>query len=250
MGEALERAAADRRAQAKKAREVQRNLMPSTEELGRHGVLAAYEPAEDVGGDFLDLRPRPDGSFLLYVGDVTGHGISAAMGASMLKVLMEASDADTDDPAEVLDRVNEAFFRVTLPGVFATLLVVRVDPAGRRWTHASAGHEPGFLRRSGAVEELGSTGLPLGVIADERYEAEEREMEEGDVLVLMTDGLTEAMDAAGRLLGRAPLRACIAEEAGGPPAIFDAVLGRVRRFRGDRPPGDDSTLALVAAPKA
>ena len=249
MGEALERAAADRRARAQKAREVQEGLMPSAEELGRHGVLAAYEPADDVGGDFLDLRPRPDGSFLLYVGDVTGHGISAAMGASMLKVLMEAADADTDDPAEILDRVNEAFFRVTLPGVFATLLVARVDPVARRWVHASAGHEPGFLRRRGGVEELDSTGLPLGVIADERYESVARDMEEGDVLVMMTDGLTEAMDPEGRLLGRTPLRARIKEEAGGARAIFDALLGLAEDFRGGRPAGDDLTLALVEAPE-
>ena len=245
MGEGLERAASDRRAQAQKAREVQRNLLPSAEDLGRHGVLAAYEPAEDVGGDFLDLRPRPDGGFLLYVGDVTGHGISAAMGASMLKVLLEAADADTDDPAEVLDRVSEAFFRVTLPGVFATLLVVRVDPVRRRWVHASAGHEPGFLRRRDGLEELDSTGLPLGVIADERYESGECAMEEGDVLVLMTDGLTEAMDPEGRPLGRGPLRECVRTEPGEAPILFESLIRLAKDFQADEPPKDDLTLVLV-----
>ncbi len=253
MGEGLERAEADRQARAQNAREVQRNLMPSAEELGLHGVLAAYEPAEDVGGDFLDLRPRGDGGYLLYVGDVTGHGISAAMGASMLKVLFEAADADTDDPAEILDRVNEAFFRVTLPGVFATLFVVLADPVRRRWVHASAGHEIGFLRRRDGreeVEELGSTGLPLGVIADERYESCGCAMEEGDVLVLMTDGLTEAMNAGGRLLGRGPVRDCVRAEGGGAEAIFASITRTAGAFRGDEPPKDDLTLVLATAPAA
>lgn len=253
MGEGLERATADRKARAQKAREVQRNLMPAADELERHGVLAAYEPAEEVGGDFLDLRPRDDGGYLLYVGDVTGHGISAAMGASMLKVLFEAADADTDDPAEILDRVNKAFFRVTLPGVFATLFVVLADPARRRWVHASAGHEIGFLRRRDGraeVEELGSTGLPLGVIGDERYESGEHAMEEGDLLVLMTDGLTEAMDARGRLLGRGPIRACVQAEGGGAEAIFASITRAASAFRGDEPAKDDLTLVLATAPPA
>ena len=175
------------------------------------------------------------------------------MGASMLKVLFEAADAGTDDPAEILDHVNEAFFRVTLPGVFATLFVVLADPARRRWVHASAGHEIGFLRRRDGgeeVEELGSTGLPLGVIGDERYESCESAMEDGDVLVLMTDGLTEAMNAVGKLLGRGPVRDCVQAEGGGAEAIFASITRAAGAFRGDEPPKDDLTLVLATAPAA
>lgn len=247
MSLALAGAEARRRAALDKARAVQRNLLPRPGPAPGACLAALHRPAEEVAGDSYDVFRLPDGSVLVTVADVVGHGVPAAMLAAMLKVLLlEAAEADPD-PGAVVGRVNRRFAAVCPPGDFASLFVAKWDPSARELRYASAGHEPALLASgTGPPAVLGSTGTLVGVAADLSWDTAAVPVGPGDLLVCLTDGVTEAMDRDGRLFGRDRVAALVAAAGPGDP---EGVLARlddaVRSHLGGAPPADDYTLVAV-----
>lgn len=247
MSRSLDKAECDRRGQMLKARAIQQNLLPARQTLKQAGVHHVYIPAEDVGGDFIDVKPIQQGCVTVYVGDVTGHGVPAAVGAAMLKTLFQNPASELSDPAAVLEEVNQRFHDVSLEGDFATLFMAVIDRRTGSLVYASAGHEVGYLLRPDKrVIELSATGLPLGVDPHATYQAVHLDLEPSDKLVLLTDGLAESMSATGEQLGRGTLaQALVDGGCSAPSAIIEHLLKAAKEHRGDQPQLDDITLAVI-----
>ncbi|MBA4064538.1 MAG: hypothetical protein C0501_12660 [Isosphaera sp.] len=248
MSRALAADEARRRAAIAHARRVQENLLPKPARAVPGVTIAAvHHPADGVAGDYYDALPLPDGSVLVCVADVVGHGVPAAMVAAVLKVLvLDAAEADPD-PGRVVRRVNARFTALGIPDGFASLLVARWCPARQTLWYASAGHEPGLLAAgSDPPVPLDATGTLLGVVEDGEWASLAVPAGSGATLLLLTDGVTEAMDADGVQFGRSRLREVVAGVGSGDPErVVGAVDAGVREHLAGHPPADDYTLVVV-----
>ena len=189
------------------ARTVQHYLIP--DHLPRTPGLAIcceYRPAREVGGDFFQVIPcRADGSTLVVIGDVEGKGMHAGMLAALIVGAIRTAAGFTTDPARILNLLNDGL----LGRGIATCLAVRIDAQGEA-SAANAGHPAPYLNG----HEIAMEGaLPLGILRHTEFEVTRWHMAEGDVLLALTDGVTEAQDAHGRLFGFAGVDALLSQHA-------------------------------------
>jgi sigma-B regulation protein RsbU (phosphoserine phosphatase) len=181
--------------QLKLAAEIQRRLLPRIPaEALNCRWCARMVPAYEVGGDFYDFLPLSDQAVLVIVGDVSGKGIPAALLQSPLKILFRVHAASTSDPAALAARISAGLREETGGVPYATAILARFDRAPARMTLVNAGHPPGFLVRDGEPIALGSTGKPLGLWPDARYETLSVDLFPDDLGVFVTDGITEALE--------------------------------------------------------
>jgi phosphoserine phosphatase RsbU/P len=177
------------------AQELQQVLIPELlPSLPGYSVTSAYIPAQEVGGDFFQVIPGPDGAAWLVLGDVSGKGLRAAMTVSLIVGMLRTLAEFTAQPAEILAGLNRRLYG-RLHGGFVTCLVMLLHADGN-CVLASAGHPPPFVNQ----KEVALPGaLPLGLVAETAYEQRTVPLQEGDHLVLYTDGLLEARAAGGEL---------------------------------------------------
>lgn len=232
------------------ARSIQESILPpGPPRQPRLAVASRYVPMSEVAGDFFDFAEPPGGGCCLLVADVSGHGVPAALVASMVKVAFQAQAGHHDDPAAVIAGMNRMLGQ-RLEGRFVTAACAVVDADAGRLRYAAAGHPP-LLRvgRAGAVEPVAANGLILGIRPEARYEGAEFTLAVGDRLVMHTDGIVEAFDAAGEEYGDARLHAFLAETRGlDAEACADRLLDAVRSWVGvgaRRTLEDDLTLVIV-----
>lgn len=207
---------------------------------------AAYLPAGEgalIGGDWYDVAVLPDGRLLLCVGDVTGHGLDAAMTASKLRQAVTAAAFTTADPAEALSLVNRVL-RFQQPDVYATAMLAFVDRDCSELTYASAGHPAAFLaeRHQNAVIELHGKGLPLGVVDALDIETRRISLPKDFALAFYSDGLTEfARDIPRAEQAIKGVLVSLNENPARRPAraVLNGVLG-------DTVPNDDVVVLLMA----
>jgi phosphoserine phosphatase RsbU/P len=191
----LDRARIALEEQLKLAAELQRRLLPAIPaDTLDYRWCATMVPAYEVGGDFYDFLQVEGHSVLVIVGDVSGKGIPAALMQSALKVLFRVHAASTTDPAALAARISAGLLEETGGLPYATAILARLDRAPARMTLVNAGHPPGFLMRDGEPIALGSTGMPLGLWTDTRYEAVSVGLFPDDLGVFVTDGITEALE--------------------------------------------------------
>ncbi len=185
-----------------RARQVQERILPTHKQIPGLVLAGAFQPAEDLAGDYYDVISYSDGTWLLCMADVAGHGIPAAMCMLMLKPLVMQAVELGLDPSELLGFVNQRVPNL-LGDEFVTMFVGRWDPATYHLKYASAGHEPAVLLNSSAdICVLNATGLPLGVDIDSEWDDQFINVSAGDKLLLTTDGVSEAMDSNGQEFGR------------------------------------------------
>lgn len=178
------------------AREIQQVLVPEAlPSIEGYAVTSAYQPALEVGGDFFQIIPNPDGSTIVALGDVSGKGLKAGMNVSMIVGVLRAEAGNTS-PAGIISALNRCLVG-RMAGGFATGVVFRLDLDGTV-TFANAGHLPPYL--NGQEYPLDAS-LPLGLIGFAEYTEMKLELEPGDQLSVYTDGLLEATNAAGELFG-------------------------------------------------
>ncbi len=233
------------------ARDIQERLLPrqipSAEGLE---VAARATPSHAVGGDYFDVIALPGGRLYLVIADVTGKGVPAALLMANVQACVHAL-LSTDLPLEdVTARINEVICGNTGADKFITFFHGLYDPEKRSFDYVNAGHNPPYVvRTGGAVEELSTGGLLLGVMKGMSYERGSVHLEQGDVLALFTDGVTEAMSAAEEEYGEARLLECLqahrAESAG---ALLEAIHADVFAFT-QSPDllSDDLTLMVAKA---
>lgn len=234
------------------ARRIHDRLFPAPIDAGPIRMGYRYEPMRQIGGDYLDASRHPDGSLTLALIDVTGHGVAAALAVNRLhgelkRVFAQHPDAD---PASVITALNE-YIHLTLSDeqVFATAVALRVRPDGAVRL-CNAGHPPPLLRRAdGSLTPLDSTAAMLGMLPPGDFDAESVgfTLAPGEVLVLYTDGATEAMDRGGRQLGIGGIsRAVQSLERPDPMTLPQQVLDAVLAFRAG--PSQDDTLIVALGP--
>jgi hypothetical protein len=191
------------------AREVQRVMVPEDLPPVRgYTIDSVYCPAAEVGGDFFQVIPLKSGNTLIVIGDVSGKGVSAAMIVSMIVGMLSVVTSFTEEPAEILDELNRRLCG-RASGGFATCFLVRLEEGGRILL-GSAGHPPPYL--NGA--EISITGtMPLGLIENAVYTQTKLDMRAGDRVVLVTDGIPEARNELGVLLGFSRVESLVREGA-------------------------------------
>jgi phosphoserine phosphatase RsbU/P len=227
---------------------IQRALMPAPDvRLPGIAVAGRYEPSREVGGDFYAVLPLAGGRVGLAIADVAGKGIPAATLAARARYLLEALALDGRDPADVLTRLNGVLTQPGGTSLFVSLFYAVFDPDRGVLRFSNAGHVPPVLLGAGAVEPatIESAGLLLGILPEARYESRETPIRPGDLLVLFTDGLTEARRPDGELFEEARLAAVIAAGRDRSPAeIADAVMDAVTAWA-ETGPRDDRALAVI-----
>jgi sigma-B regulation protein RsbU (phosphoserine phosphatase) len=236
----------------RQAGRVQRELLPAElPALDGLELGASYVTCSRAGGDYYHVLPLPDGRCGLFLADVSGHGVGAAVGTAMLHTLLHSRPDPGAPPSRVLAHLNHHLRAVAPEGMFATAFYGIYESESRRLTYSLAGHPLPLLRRRNLdVRELERTeGLPLGAMSRDAWTEKEVRLLPGDGLVLFTDGIVEGMNAAGEMFG--PGRLADAVRLG--PRRARRLVQHVERhylnFRGDAPDMDDRTLlAVVAVP--
>ncbi|MBN8550774.1 MAG: serine/threonine-protein phosphatase, partial [Deltaproteobacteria bacterium] len=187
------------------------------------------------------------GKVTLQIADVTGHGLSAALIGSMSKLALSAAGREV--PHELLGQMNRLMSPQLPAGRFVTVSSCLYDPASGEIDFARAGHPPGFVlhRATGTVEQLKGSGFPLGFIPDGEYSHEKSKLEVGDVLMLITDGISEASNRSNELYGFDRLSAALAasKPEAGVAHIIETVLSDFDRFRDERMLKDDVTIVAL-----
>ncbi len=248
MSAALVAADRNRAAQMQKAREIQEHLLPNHCETPGLAVASLFQPADEVGGDFYDVLPLTPVVSLFCLADVTGHGVPAAMSAAMLKSFLADAAEKSHTPDVMLEYINRRLIDVTLPGDFATMLIVRIDTGHAELSYASAGHETAWLwHNDGKLEEMKSTGLILGIRDNASWNVGTMPIRSGDRVMMVTDGVTETQRAEDAdCFGRQRLVDSMRRQGHlDIHKVVDGVQADLSLFRGEAPPHDDVTLVLV-----
>jgi len=238
------------------AMEIQQHLLP-------HGspVVEGFDVAgksiycDETGGDyydFIELAELGSGRLGIALGDVSGHGIGAALlMAAARGVLRSHAARHGADLGKLFEALNQHLVRDTGEGQFMTLFYAVLDAEARSLLWTSGGHDPAlWLKQSGGdIEELPNTGIPLGILEETSYQqAGPIELEPGDIVLVGTDGIWEARNTEGEMYGKDRLRKLLTDSASDSAAeIHDKIVEAVRQFRQARPQEDDVTLVVIKA---
>lgn len=204
-----------------------------------------YLPAGVVSGDYCDVIRGAGGSTAVVIGDVSGKGVAASLLMSNLHALFRSLVAAAVPFAELVPRVNSIFCASTLPSSFATLVCAALERTGRAEI-CNAGHCPPLVVTEGRVRAIEPTGTAVGIFCDGQFAVTPVQLGEGDLLVLYTDGLSEAFNDAGEEFGVARLERILAARWNAPAReVARACLVEARSFRGGHPAHDDLTLLVI-----
>jgi serine phosphatase RsbU (regulator of sigma subunit) len=228
------------------ARRIQQSLLPRRlPDTGWFRVCGSSRASHEVGGDYFDVVEVTPDEWSLVIADVAGKGVSSALLASFLQGAFLSAAGGRNIPA-VLSRINSFMAERAEHGKYATVFFASLDASGLL-VYANAGHcAPLVVRRGAKVESLAPTSMPVGLIPGAPFAVEERRLQPGDRVVLYTDGVTEAQNAAGEFFGRGLLRDAVsAAGALDCAGMHDAVQQALRDFTGGAEQSDDITLVVA-----
>ena len=203
------------------------------------------EACRSIGGDFFDYIEFPDGSFGFALGDVAGKGPPAALLGAMLQGMFAAQAYSAQGPAEAIARVNQALFRRAVEARFVTLFYGILKPDGQLIC-CNAGHNPPFLVGANGVRRLETGGLVVGLFDGAEFEDETLQLTADDLLVIFTDGVSEALSKDGEEYGDDRILACIQEQPDASAAdLLKRVFDGVFEFATGAVQHDDITALVV-----
>ncbi len=232
------------------AREIQRSLFPPrAPEIPGFELAALSRPCFEVGGDLYDWIPLEDGRLAVVVADVSGKGTPASLLMASVHASVHAL-AGTAPPGQVVARLNRFLFASTQPSRFVTLFYAELDPASRRLSYVNAGHIPPCrLSSDGVLVRLGEGGPAAGLLAETQadYATGEVTLQPGDVVVMVTDGITEATSSDDCEFGDERVFAALRTLSGGDAsaAVLEGLVSAVDAWRGDASPSDDLTALVL-----
>ena len=237
------------------AEEVQRNLLPQAAPgLPGFDIAGTSLYSDETGGDYFDFIHEPNedkNRFGVIIGDVTGHGIAAALLMTTARAFLRMRSFQPGSLAAVVDDVNRLLCAdLADTGRFMTLFYLAIDTEKKRIHWVRAGHDPIILfdAETGLAQDIPDKGgPPLGIVTEARYAENSAEgMKPGQVALLATDGLWESRNAAGEMFGKDRVRALLSKHHGeSAQSIVESVLEGLRKFMGDMQPEDDVTLVAI-----
>jgi sigma-B regulation protein RsbU (phosphoserine phosphatase) len=231
--------------------DIQRSLLPKTlPKIPGVELATYYRTSQWAGGDYYDFFELPGGRWGFLIADVSGHGTPAAVMMAILHSLTHGHPGAPDPPSALLKHVNQrlASQYTAENEVFVTAFYGIYDPAKREFSYACAGHNPPRLRKCSqgrvlAIEDVG--GPPLGLFEDLEYAESKVAFSPGDILVLYTDGITEAMNGKGEQFTPDRLDAILKGCGMTAPQMIDGIVGGIRVFTDNHDPHDDQTLIVA-----
>jgi len=242
--ETLEKARLDQ--ELRIAAEIQQGLLPEPRYVGKGlEVVGASIPCRSIGGDLFEYIDLPSGDFGLALGDVAGKGPPAALLTAALQGMFTAHAASEGGPAATLARVNQALVRRAVQNRFVTMVYGVVSRDGRL-TYCNAGHNPPMLFTRGTVQRLEEGGMVLGLFGHAQFAQATLSLDPGDVLVVFSDGVSEAIDVAGEEFGDDRIVSCIGANLHlEPAALLEHLLAAVRQFSDGTIQRDDVTALVL-----
>lgn len=230
------------------AADIQTRLLPkSAPVLEGYDIAGVTYPAKIVGGDYFDFIPVDASRLAFCVGDISGKGIPAALLMSNLQATIRAETVQTAYPCQCLNRSNRLLYRNTEADKFATLFYGILNFVKHSIVYSNAGHNRPFLvRKSGGMIELGNAGIALSLIEQFEYPEDTINIERGDMLVIYSDGITEAINESNEEYGEERFRelACSFREKSANNMV-DEIVKEVSLFTGTQPQFDDITLMII-----
>jgi len=237
------------------AAEIQKSFLPDTiTQIEGYDLAARSVMAKEVGGDFFDVIPLEvvplgTGKLGIMIADVSGKGIPAALFMALSRIVVRVNAMwYASKPAAAIRDANTIISHDSKSGMFVTLFYGLMDSTSRTFTYVNAGHNPPihYSAADGTLSELGATGIAIGVLDDSKYTQDTVQMAQNDLLILYTDGITEAENARLEMFGLERLKEVIlASHTVSSKDIIDEILNAVRAFTGDQPQSDDITLMVI-----
>jgi sigma-B regulation protein RsbU (phosphoserine phosphatase) len=230
------------------ASEIQLGLLPKINpQVKGYEVAGVSTPAQVVGGDYFDFIPIDDSRLAICLGDVSGKGLPAALLMSNLQATIRGQTILVQSPKECMERSNRLMYQSTDPHKFATLFYGIMDTSSHRLAYSNAGHDlPYFFSGGRDPVRLESGGLILSVMEDFPYEEGVVQFDPGDLLVIYSDGITEASNENEEQYGEGRLEEVLRGSLGLPASeLIKKITSSVKEFVGGRPQSDDMTVVVV-----
>ncbi|MDZ7374170.1 MAG: SpoIIE family protein phosphatase [candidate division KSB1 bacterium] len=237
------------------AKDIQRALLPSeAPQIEGYEISALYEAAKVVGGDYYDFLEVDKDVYGIAVADVSGKGVPGSLVMTMIRTALRTEARGVLDAAEVLRRVNDAVVRDMKKGMFVTIFYAILDTRRRRLNYASAGHNPMIVYRGRTRKTyyLNPRGLPIGLDLPDpstfakSIESDTIRLAEDDIIILYTDGITEAMNPRRELFGEERLLQVVRDYAHLPAQVFvEKLRDELHSFTEGQPQNDDITVVVV-----
>src|SRR5574338_215548 len=230
------------------ASEIQQRFHPTAPpHVNGYELQGISFPCYEIGGDYYDFIEREDGRLVIALGDVSGKGTAAALLMSSLHAAIHAQSASHDSLVATISAVNRYLADNIPANRFVTLFYAELDPESGALSFLNAGHNPPLIVHSaGTVEQLASGGLPLGIKRDAEYREGRTQMQRGDVLVIYSDGVTEAVSPTGEEFGATRLYEVVSRNIEASAAgIRDRIESWVTKFAQGTSAADDITLVIV-----
>lgn len=228
------------------AKRLQRNLLASSKIHGENIELNVFfEPMQEVGGDIYDIFRMPGGRIRIFLADATGHGVQAALTTMIIKAEYEKIKNLVDGPEAILNQLNNSFYKNYYHlSVFFTAFLVDIEEEGQDICYASAGHPRQMILRKEGVDVFGETGKMVGLVENLNCRGHKAKLENGDVLLLFTDGIYEEFNAETQELGEDGLLAIVEkiEKKSGLAEVNQGILNEVSKWMNYGPYEDDVTL--------
>jgi len=227
------------------ARHIQASILPTAVPVVRDlQISALYQPMRSVAGDFYEFVPLDSEHVGVFVADVCGHGIPAALIASMLKMAVQSADASSDQPDQFLGTLNRVLVN-PLHGQLVSASYLWLDMRTRQALYSAAGHPP-MLRFNKTVERIESNGLLFGLLPNAEYPVRKLPLNPGDRLVLYTDGVTEPENVVGQSFGDTRLHQVLTDHSADTPAdLTRLIVTEIQKWQRTPEPQDDITLVVI-----
>ncbi len=234
------------------AHSIQVSFLPeSIPQIPGWQLTAILEPARQMAGDFYDFINLPDGKLGFLIADVADKGLGSALYMALSNTLIRTfANEYFDNPAMVLKTANQHILRNARANLFVTVFFAVLDPVTGFVRYANAGHNPPLLLGSNGIKTLNNTGMPLGIDEENEWTQDEVVISPGEILLLYTDGVTDAQNSAGEFIDKTLILNTVQKNIG--KTVFDVqqgILDKVHRFVGDAPRFDDLTLVILGREK-
>jgi serine phosphatase RsbU (regulator of sigma subunit)/putative methionine-R-sulfoxide reductase with GAF domain len=231
------------------AREIQRTFLPTeTPKLIGWEVDVRWETARQVGGDFYDYFLLPDGRLAIVIADVSDKGLAASLYMAVTRTLIRATAPGTPSPARTLERVNDLLLGNSQNGLFVTVFYGVLCPETGLLTYTIAGHNPPMIlkNKTQQVSDIGKGGIAIGAMPNINLKQMEIILEEGDCLVMYTDGVTEAFNNNDDMYGNSRLKSVLSKSIGlGAFNVVENLEADINDFRGNASLSDDTTILAL-----